>query len=61
METLVVGDGFIAAHLYADALAERCGPAFGPVRAVDWAGAKATQHELQQVMEKEGPNAVPVP
>jgi len=61
VETLVVGDRFIAANLYVEAIAGRCGPAFGPVRAVDWAGAKATQHEVQQVMEKEGPNAVAPP
>lgn len=61
METLVVGDRFIAASLYSQAIAERLGAAFGPVRTVDLAGEKVEQHERQQVMEKHGPNAVPAP
>lgn len=61
METLVVGDRFITAPLYVNAIAELLGAGFGPVRTVDWAGEKSVQHELQQVMERRGPNAVPVP
>jgi D-3-phosphoglycerate dehydrogenase / 2-oxoglutarate reductase len=61
VETLVVGDRFIPASLVVAAIADRCGPAFGPVRTVELAGSKADQHGLQQVMEVRGPGAVPVP
>ncbi|MFE1175764.1 2-hydroxyacid dehydrogenase [Streptomyces sp. NPDC058773] len=61
MRTLVVGDRFIPAAVHLDALAEVCGPQFGPVRTVDWSGSKADQHTAQQLMEREGPAAVPVP
>jgi D-3-phosphoglycerate dehydrogenase len=61
VETLVVGDRFIAASLYSRAIAEQLGDDFGPVRTVDLAGEKLEQHERQQVMEKHGPNAVPAP
>ncbi|WP_432146034.1 NAD(P)-dependent oxidoreductase [Streptomyces sp. bgisy084] len=58
---LIVGDRFIPAEYYVDALAAGCGARFGPVRSVDWAGTKAEQHAAQQVMEREGPEAVAVP
>jgi D-3-phosphoglycerate dehydrogenase len=61
LETLVVGDRFIPASLVVAAIADRCGPAFGPVRTVELPGSKADQHGLQQVMEVKGPGAVPVP
>lgn len=61
MDTLVVGDRFVPAARYVDALTEVCGPRFGPVRTVDWSGTKADQHAAQQIMERKGPAAVPVP
>ncbi|MFI6567395.1 NAD(P)-dependent oxidoreductase [Streptomyces sp. NPDC050534] len=61
MRVLVVGDRFIPAGYYVDALAEVCGPRFGPVRCVDWSGTKAEQHAAQQTMEWHGAGAVPVP
>jgi D-3-phosphoglycerate dehydrogenase len=61
VETLVVGDRFIPASLVVAAIADRCGPAFGPVRTVGLSGSTADQHGLRQVMELRGPVAVPVP
>jgi D-3-phosphoglycerate dehydrogenase len=62
LNTLVIGDGFIPAQSYTEAFtalpdtAELVG-----LRTVDWSGAKARHHELQQVMEVSGANAVPAP
>ncbi|MEU7060851.1 NAD(P)-dependent oxidoreductase [Streptomyces sp. NPDC046197] len=61
VRVLIVGDRFIPAVPYADALAEVCGPHFGPVHSVDWRGTKAEQHAAQQIMEWRGPEAVAVP
>jgi D-3-phosphoglycerate dehydrogenase len=62
VETLVIGDHFIAAGVLRDAIERELGSDFGPVRAVAWSGAdREEQHEQQQVMEKEGPEAVPEP
>ncbi len=61
METLVIGDHFIAAAHYVAALRETCGDDFGPVRTVDWAGSKAEQHHVQQQMEWNGVDAAPPP
>ena len=61
MRVLVVGDRFIPAGYYVDALAEVCGPRFGPVRSVDWSGTKGEQHAAQQTMEWRGAGAVTVP
>jgi D-3-phosphoglycerate dehydrogenase len=61
VHTLVVGDGFIPATAYAAALRDRLGPEFGPICTVDLAGDKTVQHERQQVMETQGPNAVDAP
>jgi D-3-phosphoglycerate dehydrogenase / 2-oxoglutarate reductase len=61
VHTLVVGDNFIPAPVFVSALADRLGPDFGPVRAVDLPGDKTEQHERQQVMETRGPNAVDPP
>jgi D-3-phosphoglycerate dehydrogenase len=72
LDCLVIGDGFIPAQSYLDAFAAQSDvDAFGAseadvdrvlrLRSVDWAGAKAHHHELQQVMEVSGANAVPAP
>jgi len=61
VETLVVGDHYVAADHYVRALREVCGADFGPVRTVDWGGTKAEQHEVQGQMEWRGVAAVPVP
>lgn len=61
MRVVIVGDRFIPAELYADALADACGPGFGPVHGVEWPGTKAEQHAAQQTMERQGPEAVAVP
>ncbi|WP_433476404.1 2-hydroxyacid dehydrogenase [Spirillospora sp. CA-142024] len=59
---LVIGDRFIPASSYADALAERLGDIPGvEVRTVVWRADKAEQHRLQQVMEVQGAGAVPPP
>jgi len=59
VETLVVGDHFIAARYYVDALREVCGEDFGPVRAVDWAGSRSEQHRVQHEMEWHGAAGAP--
>lgn len=61
MRTVVVGDHFIPAEYYVDALRQVCGPDFGPVTTVDWAGDRKAQHAAQQRMEWDGPEAVPAP
>lgn len=61
LRVVVVGDRFIPAGSYVDALAELGGPRVGPVRSVHWPGTKAEQHAAQQTMERRGPEAVPVP
>jgi len=61
VRTVVVGDHFIPAVYYVKALREVCGPEFGPVTTVDWAGDKKAQHTAQQRMEWDGPEAVPAP
>lgn len=59
MEVLAAGDAFIPAELFTSALT---GQLTGPtVRELTWSGDKASQHELQQIMEVDGPNAVPAP
>ena len=60
MRTLVIGDHFIPAAAYIGMLTEH-GIAAGDIRTLDWAGGKAEQHAAQQVMERAGPGAVPVP
>lgn len=59
MRTLVIGDHFIPAQYYVDAFVSLGGE--GPLRTVDWAGAKGEQHAAQQVMEVRGPGAVASP
>jgi len=62
LNTLVIGDGFIPAQSYLDAFAADPGSGdLVDVRTVDWSGAKARHHELQQVMEVSGANAVEAP
>jgi len=62
LNTLVIGDGFIPAQSYLDAFGKAEGSAaLVDVHSVDWSGAKAHHHELQQVMEVSGANAVPAP
>ncbi|MEQ7007818.1 NAD(P)-dependent oxidoreductase [Actinopolymorpha sp. B17G11] len=57
---LVVGDHFIPAEHYVDALSD-VGIDSAGIRTVDWAGSKADQHAAQQQMEHKGPDAVPAP
>ncbi len=58
-DVLLVGDGFIPAAAYVEALAALGGPA--RPRTVDWAGDKAAHHADQALMEASGPAAVAVP
>jgi D-3-phosphoglycerate dehydrogenase / 2-oxoglutarate reductase len=60
MQVLVVADHFIPADCYLAALSE-VGIDPADVRTVDWGGTKAEQHAAQQVMEQDGPGAVPPP
>lgn len=52
---LVMGDRFIPADSYVEALGDL------DVRSVEWAADKLEQHRLQQVMEVNGANAVEPP
>jgi D-3-phosphoglycerate dehydrogenase len=62
MRTLVVGDHFVGADVFLEAIQETLGRDFGPVRTVTWAGASMEeQHAEQQVMEWKGPEAVRTP
>lgn len=61
MRVLAVGDQFIPATAYTDALAADSGADALDVRTVAWSGDKSLQHELQQRMEVGGPNVVPAP
>lgn len=61
MKALVVGDGFIGAGYYRDAIAAQADQIELDVADVDLPGAKAEQHAAQQVMERSGANAVEVP
>jgi D-3-phosphoglycerate dehydrogenase len=62
VEVLCVGDLFLSSERFREAIEKEMGSDFGPVREVSWAGESAEeQHHLQQVMEQEGPEAVPEP
>jgi D-3-phosphoglycerate dehydrogenase len=62
LNTLVIGDGFIPVRAYLDSFAaDDDGGSLVSVHGVDWSGPKARHHELQQVMEVSGANAVPAP
>ena len=58
METLIVGDEFIGAEAFKEAIEDELGSDFGPVRDVDWGGDE-DQHAAQQIMERDGVEAVP--
>jgi D-3-phosphoglycerate dehydrogenase / 2-oxoglutarate reductase len=60
MRTLVIGDHYIPAAAYVEALKQHGVPA-AAIRTLDWTGAKAEQHAAQQAMERSGPGVVPVP
>ena len=62
MEVLVVGDLFVPSEAFREAIEKEMGSDFGPVREVSWSGeSQEDQHHVQQVMEKEGPEAAPTP
>src|SRR5262245_53016781 len=61
MNTLIVGDRFIAADAFKAAIEHELGAGFGPLRTVAWSADPEEQHGLQQVMERDGPEAVPSP
>lgn len=61
VHVVIVGDRFIPAELFIDALAQVRGPRPESVRGIRWPGTKAEQHAAQQTMEARGPDAVPVP
>jgi D-3-phosphoglycerate dehydrogenase len=62
LSTLVIGDEFIPAESYRRAFAHRNEQAeLVRLRSVDWVGAKTDQHAQQQVMERDGANAIPAP
>ncbi|AHY48308.1 Phosphoglycerate dehydrogenase and related dehydrogenase (plasmid) [Rubrobacter radiotolerans] len=64
MKVLCIGDLFLPSERFREALErEFSGENGAPdVREVMWAGEKAEeQHHLQQIMEVDGPEAVPVP
>ncbi|MCL6439476.1 MAG: 2-hydroxyacid dehydrogenase [Rubrobacteraceae bacterium] len=61
MEVLAVGDRFVPAGRIREAIKEELGERVR-VREVLWSGdSTEEQHRLQQIMEKKGPGAVPVP
>jgi D-3-phosphoglycerate dehydrogenase len=62
LRTLSVGDHFVGADVFLEAIHKTLGKDFGPVRTVTWAGASMEeQHAEQQVMEWKGPEAVRTP
>jgi D-3-phosphoglycerate dehydrogenase len=62
VEVLCVGDLFLSSGRFKEAIVKELGGDFGPVREVDWSEETAEeQHHLQQVMEQDGPEAVPTP
>ncbi len=62
MEILCVGDLFLSSENFREAMENALGDGSHKVREVMWAGEKAEdQHHLQQIMEVEGPEAVPAP
>ncbi|HEX8861879.1 MAG TPA: hypothetical protein VGC06_22800, partial [Actinomycetes bacterium] len=62
MRILVVGDQFIPSEAFQRAIERQLGPDAGSIATVTWAGAdREEQHAAQQVMEKEGPEAVATP
>ena len=63
MEVLCVGDLFVPSEELRKAIEGEMGEGFGPVREVAWAGGESAedQHHVQQIMEKDGPEAAPTP
>lgn len=63
MKILCVGDLFLSSERFEEAIANEFDGKDSPeVREVMWAGERAEdQHHLQQVMEVDGPEAVPTP
>lgn len=62
MEVLVVGDLFVPSEAFREAVEKEMGSDFGPIREISWSGeSQEAQHHVQQVMEKEGPEAAPTP
>ncbi len=62
MEVLAFGDLHVPSSSFREAIKGEMGEDSGPVREADWgAGSIEEEHHLQQVMEKEGPEAVPTP
>jgi D-3-phosphoglycerate dehydrogenase len=65
VEVLCVGDLFLSSDRFREAVEKELGDDPGPVREVSWTGEGARsaedQHHLQQVMELDGPEAVPAP
>ncbi|CAA9415369.1 MAG: D-3-phosphoglycerate dehydrogenase [uncultured Rubrobacteraceae bacterium] len=62
MEVLCVGDLFLSSERFKEAIEKEMGGDSVAIREVSWAGEKAEdQHHLQQVMEQDGPEAVPTP
>ncbi len=61
LRTVVVGDQFIPADAYVDALAASPDSSLIDARPVTWAGSKADQHAAQHAMELHGAEAVPPP
>ena len=62
MEVLVTGDLFVTSEAFREAIEKEMGGDFGPVREVSWGGeSQEDQHHVQQIMEKEGPEAAPTP
>jgi D-3-phosphoglycerate dehydrogenase / 2-oxoglutarate reductase len=62
MNILIIGDHFIGAGAFQRAIERELGAEAGPIRTTAWGGAdREAQHAAQQVMEKEGPEAVPTP
>lgn len=61
MRTLIVGDHFIPPDQFREAIAAELGKDFGPVSDVMWSGDRGRQHHEQQIMEKEGPEALATP
>ncbi len=61
MKVLCVGDLFLSSENFRKAIENELGGSH-EIREVSWAGERAEdQHHLQQVMEVEGPEAVPAP
>ena len=62
MEVLCVGDLFLSSERFKEAIEKEMGGDSVAIREVSWAGKKAEdQHHLQQIMEQDGPEAVPTP